>query len=56
MLVGKPEEKNHLQNLGIDGRTVLKWIFKKWDGDAWTGLISLRIGTDGGAIITFRVP
>jgi hypothetical protein len=22
-------------------------IFKKWDGEAWTGLIWLRLGTDG---------
>jgi len=24
---------------------ILKLIFKKWDGKAWTGLIWLRIGT-----------
>ena len=29
-------------------RVILKWIIKKWDGDAWTGLIWLRIGTSGG--------
>ena len=22
----------------------IKWIFKKWDGEAWTGLIWLKIG------------
>ena len=33
VLVGKPEGKNHLVNLGIDGRAVLNWIFRKWDGD-----------------------
>jgi hypothetical protein len=29
VLVGKPEGKNYLQDLGVDGRIVLKWIFKK---------------------------
>jgi hypothetical protein len=27
---------------------ILSWIFRKWDGGAWTGLSSLRIGTVGG--------
>jgi hypothetical protein len=27
------------------GRIILKLIFKKWDGRAWTGWIWLRIGT-----------
>jgi hypothetical protein len=29
ILVGKPEGKNHLQDLGVDGRIILKWIFGK---------------------------
>jgi len=37
-----------LKELGADGRELLERIFKKWDGEAWTGLIWLRIGTGGG--------
>jgi hypothetical protein len=27
---------------------ILKWVFKKRAGEAWTGLLWLRIGTGGG--------
>jgi hypothetical protein len=47
ILVGRPEGRNHLEDPGVDGRIIL-WIFKKWDGGAWTGLIRLKIGTGGG--------
>ena len=33
---------------GVDGRTILRWIFRKWDVGVWTGLSWLRIGTGGG--------
>jgi len=30
-LVGKPEEKRPLGNPSLDGRIILRWIFRKWD-------------------------
>jgi hypothetical protein len=48
-LLGDLREHGHLGDPGIDGRIILKWIFKKWDG-AWTGLGWLRIGTGGGLL------
>jgi hypothetical protein len=45
-LVGKLEGKNHLENLDVDYRIILKWIFNKGDG-AWAGLIWLRTRTGG---------
>jgi hypothetical protein len=40
-------ESDHLENLGVDGKITLTIIFKRWDREAWTGLIWLGIGTGG---------
>jgi hypothetical protein len=32
----------------LDGRIILRWIFKKRDVGVWTGSSWLRIGTGGG--------
>jgi len=42
------KERGHLGDPGLDGKIILRWIFRKWDVGIWTGLSWLRIGTDGG--------
>jgi len=40
-------ERDHLEDPGIDGGIIIRWIFKKWDVGARTGLIWVRIRKGG---------
>jgi len=44
------EEGDCLEDLGVDGRKILKSILSEWDGWAWSGFIWLRIGTNSGLL------
>jgi hypothetical protein len=41
-------KRDHWGNPGTDGRTILRWVLRKWDVGVWTGMSCLRIGTGGG--------
>jgi hypothetical protein len=41
-------ERDQLENLDIDWRIIVKWVFKKWDSEAWNGLIWFRTGIEAG--------
>jgi len=45
---GNQRERDHWGDPGVDGRIILRWIFRKLDVGVWTGSSWLRIGTGGG--------
>jgi hypothetical protein len=50
VLVRKPEGKKPLGDPHVDGRIILRGIFKKWEGDVGTGWSGIRIGKGGGQL------
>ena len=43
---GEESETVHSEHLSVDGRIILKWALKKWNG-AGAGFVGFRIGTGG---------
>jgi hypothetical protein len=56
---GDLRERRHLDDLGLEGRLILRWVFRKWDGGMdW---INLAQGRDrcrafADVIVNLRVP
>ena len=45
---GNLRERDHLGDPGIDGRIILRWIFRNEYVEVWTGSSWFRIRTGGG--------
>ena len=43
-------ERVHWGDPDVDGRIILRWIFRKWEGVVGTGCSWLRIGIGGGRL------
>ena len=42
-----------MEDPGVDGRIILRWIFRKWDVGAWTGSNWLKMGIGGGHLYKY---
>jgi hypothetical protein len=47
---GDLSEADHLEDLGVDVKVIIKWIFKKWHVEARTGLPWLRLVIGSGRL------
>jgi len=50
-LIGRAEERCHLEDLGIEGIILIKWTFEKFNVAPWTGLMWITIGTRWRAVV-----
>jgi hypothetical protein len=52
-------ERDHLENLGVNSRKILKWMFKNWGEDMdWIDLVQDRDGRRAviNTVMNLRVP
>jgi hypothetical protein len=49
--LGNMKVESGLQDLSVDGRVILKWILKHWDGSEWIGFIWIIIAINGGTFV-----
>ena len=47
---GNLRERDHWGDQDVDGRIILRWVFRKWEGIVGTGWSLLRIGIGGGRL------
>jgi len=40
--VGYLRERDHLEDPGVDGRMILRWIVRKWDVGEWNDVVQDR--------------
>jgi len=45
---GNVRERIYLEGTGVDGKIILRWIFRNWYVGLWSGSSRLRIGKVGG--------
>ena len=48
--LGNLRDRDHWGDPDVDGRIILRWIFRKWEGVVGTGWSWLRTGTGGGRL------
>jgi hypothetical protein len=51
VLHGDLRERGYWEDPDVDGRIILRWIFRKLEGVVGTGWSWLRIGNDGGHLL-----
>jgi hypothetical protein len=44
------KERDHYENQGVGGYTILKLMLERQNGMEWIGFIWFRIGTNGGLL------